>query len=252
MERLSGLKIHAYYTVEYWVTARITVACKMDFSTFPLDTQRCPFFVQSSNFNSDQMHFTSYFTHDPETNRLQVSAECIVGHGLVSGAVAMVLQVSNHHLFSKFVKGRQGFPEWLNRHKERRASSTGLQFGSMQHGRCKRWRKELVLGTKFEHLWKGLGQLLCARPWLLWPPESMLRLLGARSPISTKFSPFGEMLGKVMSQTLDIMKMIEDHLPFNFDLPHGDTEPQPVSSLCAPSANVKSGPRAVKTCQMLP
>ena len=74
LDTLSGLSIYPKNKMlEYWVTTRTTVTCKMNFALYPFDVQTCPFFVQSSNFVKEEMMYSSYFTYDEKSNRLQVT-----------------------------------------------------------------------------------------------------------------------------------------------------------------------------------
>ncbi len=71
LDPLAGLSIYPGNILEYWVTASVTIFCKMGFHVYPFDRQECPFFVQSSNYDNQRVSFTSYSTYDEESNRLQ-------------------------------------------------------------------------------------------------------------------------------------------------------------------------------------
>ena len=57
LRKLDGLWIRADYVVSYSEAAHITSICTMDYDKFPLDTQRCKFFVGSFYRNDSMMTF---------------------------------------------------------------------------------------------------------------------------------------------------------------------------------------------------
>lgn len=71
LDPMSGLAVFPGNLLEYWVTASVTVSCTMGFHIYPMDSQECPFYVQSSNYDNTRVFFTSYYTYDPASNRLQ-------------------------------------------------------------------------------------------------------------------------------------------------------------------------------------
>ena len=71
IDPLSGLTIYPNRMIDYYVTATVTVSCEMNFEMFPMDKQTCYLYVQSSNYDIDKMKFSSSFTYDRTSNRLQ-------------------------------------------------------------------------------------------------------------------------------------------------------------------------------------